>query len=388
MAYYQKQNRGNFKKTGRGLGSSLLMKGGSPLAEVQFPIDGKTKLRSYEGLLNKKDGTYAAANSEKAKEMLAEAKRTGNYSILEGLTNTNKVGFKADYDAENNNHRTVASIAPNVANALYGRPEFNNLERETGEYNTRNRSVKKEGQAATDLSEMLQSYNYDNVAKEDMAPLIDSEGNVIKENYLIPYADGVSTTSNGEDIFTTARFGTGKDTINNSRASSRINRSADGTYLSPHTAPTYSDSNEMTRLTQQNLNFNRNYNLGRSGAFTLSDFNERLEEDPNAFYATYSGEGGNLNSRMRNPGNIATQPNIRDNYANLDFEGLQQRGGYRDTYGEYNKGNREQRFTNKLINAELRKNPKFNWQRRPNNLHNKAYESQRFNPFNVDPRTR
>ena len=386
MAYYQKQNRGNFKKTGRGLGSGLLMKGGSPLAEVQFPIDGNTKLRSYEGVLNKKDGTYAAANSEEAKAMLAEAKRTGNFSILEGITNTNKVGFKADYTDEKN--KPVASIAPNVANALYGRSEFDGRDVETGEYNAKNRSVKKEGQAATDLSEMLQSYNFRNAAEEDRAPLVNAQGEVIRENYLIPYADGINTTSNGEDIFTTARFDTGKDTINNSRASARFMRSADGTYRTPSTAQNFVDSNEMTRLTQQNLNFNRNYNLGNSGAFTLSDFNEKLEENPRAFYDTYkAGGGGNLNSRMRNTGNIASQPNIRDNYANLDFEGLQQRGGYRDTYGEYTPENREQRFTNKLINAELRKNKKFNSQRRPNLLHSKMYEAQRFNPFGVDLRT-
>ena len=386
MAYYQKQNRGNFKKTGRGLGSGLLMKGGSPLAEVQFPIDGNTKLRSYEGVLNKKDGTYAAANSEEAKAMLAEAKRTGNFSILEGVTNTNKVGFKADYDDEKK--RPVASIAPNVANALYGRSEFDGRDVETGEFIVNDRMQEIGGQAATDLSEMLQSYNYGNVAKEDRAPLVNAQGEVIRENYLIPYADGISTTSNGEDIFTTARFDTGKDTINNSRASAMVRSRADGLRLAPSTAPNVGASNEMTRLTQQNLNFNRNYNLGRSGAFTLSDFNEKLEENPNAFYDTYKAGGGrNLDSRMRNPGNIASQLNIRDNYAHLDFQGLQQRGRYRDNYGKYTPENREQRFTNKLIKAELRKNPKFNYQRRPLLVHDKMYEGQRFNPFNVDLRT-
>ena len=330
MAYVQKQNRFNLPKTGRGLGSGLLMKGGSPLAEVQFPIGPKTKLRSYEGLLNKQTGEYAAAGSEKANQMYAEAKRTGDYSILEGLTNTNKVGLQPDIDKFN---QPNFSVSPQVRNAISGLSENAGREPETGVFNPgTNRQNERAGQFSNDLAEMIMGYNVMNTPRDNRMDMgYDRNGNPVApgRNLNIPFDQGIATTRNGEDIFTTARAGVGMDEapglgLRTGRASTRRDEDGVKGLVASTNARPY--SNEATRLIQQNMNFNDR--LNQTGAFTLSDFRNELEENPTAFYDTPSGGGYGIYERgTRRPGNRASLPNIRDNYMNYDITGMQQRPG-------------------------------------------------------------
>ena len=341
MAYVQKQNRFNLPKTGRGLGSGLLMKGGSPLAEVQFPIGPKTKLRSYEGLLNKQTGEYAAAGSEEANKMYAEAKRTGDYSILEGLTNTNKLGLQPDINKFN---QPNFSVSPQVRNAISGLRENYGQDVETGVFNPgTDRQNEKAGQFSNDLAEMIMGYNVMNTPdddKMDRGYLESGEPIAPGRNVNIPFDQGIATTRNGEDIFTTARAGVGKDEAPGAGlrigvAGTRRGKDGNKGLVSRTSASPY--SNEATRLIEQNINFNNR--LNRTGAFTLSDFRNELEENPTAFYDTpSSGRIGIYERGTRNPGNRASLPNIRDNYMNYDITGKQQRVGPK-TYGSITPGN-------------------------------------------------
>jgi len=330
MAYVQKQNRFNLPKTGRGLGSGLLMKGGSPLAEVQFPIGPKTKLRSYEGLLNKKTGSYAAAGSEEAKRMYAEAKRTGDYSVLEGLTNTNKLGLQSNFDDIN---QPNFSVSPQVRNAISGLKEDYGLERETGVFNPGTpRQNERAGQFSNDLAEMIMGYNVGNTPKNNrISSGYNKAGNPIAPNMpnsSIPFDQGIATTSNGEDIFTTARAGVGMDEFGDAYQRRGVfgkRRDKDGNQSLISRSTGNELTNDVTRLIQQNLNFNKR--LNNTGAFTLSEFRDELQENPQAFYATPRNENsyGIYERGTRNPGNRASLPNTRDNYMNYDVTGAQQR---------------------------------------------------------------
>jgi len=342
MAYVQKQNRFNLPKTGRGLGSGLLMKSGSPLAEVQFPIGPKTKLKSYEGLLNKKDGSYAAAGSEEAKQMYAEAKRTGDYSILEGVTNTNKLGLQSNFD---NINRPNFSVSPQVRNAISGLSENTGLDRETGVFNPGTlRQNERAGQFSNDLAEMIMGYNVGNTPKNNRISYgYNRDGNPIAPNVpnsSIPFDQGIATTNNGEDIFTTARAGVGRDEFGDAYQKRGVfgkRRDKDGNQSLISRSTGNELTNDVTRLIQQNLNFNRR--LNNTGAFTLSEFRDELQENPNAFYATPRNENsfGISERGTRNPGNRASLPNIRDNYMNYDVVGEQQR--LSSTGADYNNRN-------------------------------------------------
>jgi len=377
MAYIQNKNRGNFKKTGKGISSGLLMGSGSPLNK-DFPVTKKTKLKSYEGLLNKKDGTYAAAGSEEAEAMMAEAKRTGNYSLLEGLTNTNKLGLQSKIDEKTG--LPQFSVSPQVSNSLYGLPETEGMDVDTGEFVMTDPEVQqmKQGQFAADAAEMVQGYNYYSSDKADRGTF--QNRGVDTNLQTIPADQGYATqTSSGEDIFTTGRAGIGKDLISNARALPRLSSDENGN-KSLVSVPR-NKQEDLTRLTDQNLNFNRSYNLGATGAFTLNDFRGRLEENPKAFYAD---DNTSLAARLRNTGNRADQPNTRDSYASLDFRGDQQRG--RRT-GYTSSSDKNQQFTNMLIKDAERKNPKFSYERKPSMVQNKYYEKNRYNPFGEPIRT-
>lgn len=339
MAYVQKQNRFNLPKTGRGLGSGLLMKGGSPLAKVQFPIGPKTKLRSYEGLLNKKTGAFAEAGTKEAEQMYAEAKRTGDYSILEGLTDTSKLGLKANL---NNINRPNFSVSPQVRNAISGRDEFEGQEPETGVFNPGTpRQNERAGQFSNDLAEMIMGYNVQNTPENNrMNYGYDRDGNQIAPNVgnvSIPFDQGIATTSNGEAIYTTARPGVGLDENFNIGGNFAKRRGKDGNTSLVSRSIIGNQGNDVTRLLQQNNNFNRR--LNSTGAFTLSDFRDELQENPNAFYATPTEENsyGIYERGQRNPGNRASQLNIRDNYMNYDTTGRQQR--LSSTGSDYNNRN-------------------------------------------------
>ena len=329
MAYNQKPSMFSFKKA----------TSSSPLKKQQFPIGPKTKLRSYEGLLNKKTGAFAGAGTKEAEQMYAEAKRTGDYSILEGLVNTNKLGLKANLDDIN---RPNFSVSPQVRNAISGRRENYNQDVETGAFNPGTpRQNERAGQFSNDLAEMIMGYNVQNTSENNrMNYGYDRDGNQIApnvDNVTIPFDQGIATTNNGEDIYTTARPGVGRDENFNTGGTFAKRRDKDGnTSLISRANQGGAD---VTRLLQQNNNFNRR--LNSTGAFTLSDFRDELQNNPNAFYATPAEENsyGIYERGQRNPGNRASLPNIRDNYMNYDTTGEQQRpleswpttGGY---YGQ------------------------------------------------------
>ena len=329
MAYNQKPSMFSFKKA----------TSSSPLKKQQFPIGPKTKLRSYEGLLNKKTGAFAGAGTKEAEQMYAEAKRTGDYSILEGLVNTNKLGLKANLDDIN---RPNFSVSPQVRNAISGRRENYNQDVETGAFNPGTpRQNERAGQFSNDLAEMIMGYNVQNTSENNrMNYGYDRDGNQIApnvDNVTIPFDQGIATTNNGEDIYTTARPGVGRDENFNTGGTFAKRRDKDGnTSLISRANQGGAD---VTRLLQQNNNFNRR--LNSTGAFTLSDFRDELQNNPNAFYATPAEENsyGIYDRGQRNPGNRASLPNIRDNYMNYDTTGEQQRpleswpttGGY---YGQ------------------------------------------------------
>jgi hypothetical protein len=331
MAYNQKPSMFSFKKA----------TSSSPLKKQQFPIGPKTKLRSYEGLLNKKTGAFAGAGTKEAEQMYAEAKRTGDYSILEGLVDTSKLGLKSNLD---NINRPNFSVSPQVRNAISGRGENYGQDVETGAFNPGTpRQNEKAGQFSNDLAEMIMGYNVQNTPENNrMNYGYDKNGNQIApnvDNVSIPFDQGIATTSNGEAIYTTARPGVGLDENFNTGGNFVKRRDKDGNTSLASRSIRGNQGNDVTRLLQQNNNFNRR--LNSTGAFTLSDFRDELQNNPNAFYATPAEENsyGIYDRGQRNPGNRASLPNIRDNYMNYDTTGEQQRplkswpttGGY---YGQ------------------------------------------------------
>ena len=318
MAYKQKPSMFSFKKA----------TSSSPLKKQQFPIGPKTKLRSYEGLLNKKTGAFAGAGTKEAEQMYAEAKRTGDYSILEGLVDTSKLGLKANLD---NINRPNFSVSPQVRNAISGRGENYGLKDvETGAFNPgTSRQNERAGQFSNDLAEMIMGYNVQNTPENNrMNYGYDRDGNQIAPNVgnvSIPFDQGIATTSNGEAIYTTARPGVGLDENFNTGGNFVKRRDKDGNTSLASRSIKGNQGNDVTRLLQQNNNFNRR--LNSTGAFTLSDFRDELQNNPNAFYATPAEENsyGIYERGQRNPGNRASLPNIRDNYMNYDTKGEQQR---------------------------------------------------------------
>ena len=318
MAYNQKPSMFSFKKA----------TSSSPLKKQQFPIGPKTKLRSYEGLLNKKTGAFAGAGTKEAEQMYAEAKRTGDYSILEGLVDTSKLGLKANLD---NINRPNFSVSPQVRNAISGRGENYGLKDvETGAFNPgTSRQNERAGQFSNDLAEMIMGYNVQNTPENNrMNYGYDRDGNQIAPNVgnvSIPFDQGIATTSNGEAIYTTARPGVGLDENFNTGGNFVKRRDKDGNTSLASRSIKGNQGNDVTRLLQQNNNFNRR--LNSTGAFTLSDFRDELQNNPNAFYATPAEENsyGIYERGQRNPGNRASLPNIRDNYMNYDTKGEQQR---------------------------------------------------------------
>ena len=318
MAYNQKPSMFSFKKA----------TSSSPLKKQQFPIGPKTKLRSYEGLLNKKTGAFAGAGTKEAEQMYAEAKRTGDYSILEGLVDTSKLGLKANLD---NINRPNFSVSPQVRNAISGRGENYGLKDvETGAFNPgTSRQNERAGQFSNDLAEMIMGYNVQNTPENNrMNYGYDRDGNQIAPNVgnvSIPFDQGIATTSNGEAIYTTARPGVGLDENFNTGGNFVKRRDKDGNTSLASRSIRGNQGNDVTRLLQQNNNFNRR--LNSTGAFTLSDFRDELQNNPNAFYATPAEENsyGIYERGQRNPGNRASLPNIRDNYMNYDTKGEQQR---------------------------------------------------------------
>ena len=318
MAYNQKPSMFSFKKA----------TSSSPLKKQQFPIGPKTKLRSYEGLLNKKTGAFAGAGTKEAEQMYAEAKRTGDYSILEGLVDTSKLGLKANLD---NINRPNFSVSPQVRNAISGRGENYGLKDvETGAFNPgTSRQNERAGQFSNDLAEMIMGYNVQNTPENNrMNYGYDRDGNQIAPNVgnvSIPFDQGIATTSNGEAIYTTARPGVGLDENFNTGGNFVKRRDKDGNTSLASRSIKGDQGNDVTRLLQQNNNFNRR--LNSTGAFTLSDFRDELQNNPNAFYATPAEENsyGIYERGQRNPGNRASLPNIRDNYMNYDTKGEQQR---------------------------------------------------------------
>ena len=317
MAYNQKPSMFSFKKA----------TSSSPLKKQQFPIGPKTKLRSYEGLLNKKTGAFAGAGTKEAEQMYAEAKRTGDYSILEGLVDTSKLGLKSNLD---NINRPNFSVSPQVRNAISGRGENYGQDVETGAFNPGTpRQNEKAGQFSNDLAEMIMGYNVQNTPENNrMNYGYDKNGNQIApnvDNVSIPFDQGIATTSNGEAIYTTARPGVGLDENFNTGGNFVKRRDKDGNTSLASRSIRGNQGNDVTRLLQQNNNFNRR--LNSTGAFTLSDFRDELQNNPNAFYATPAEENsyGIYERGQRNPGNRASLPNIRDNYMNYDTTGSQQR---------------------------------------------------------------
>tara|TARA_R110001632_G_scaffold32445_1_gene83937 strand:- start:1427 stop:2458 length:1032 start_codon:yes stop_codon:yes gene_type:complete len=306
--YKPTPGRSALPKTGRGIPSALPM---SPLNK-DFPVKPGMKLASYETLFNKADGTQLS--KEEATAVLSQKPGT-DLSMYEGATNMSQLlGRNNDgsyspqssqeaFVGEANVNRRVATNAgkeqnPNTAGFKGQFPRVSSGEVPATATSYTNRGGKT-GETRTDktvkeLQGMATNYN----VRSGMF------GNNINGNYgpELDYQQSQITTNNGNDIFTTGRIGFQRDYVGNPTDSYSEERgSTKRSNYRPRTS----------NITQQNLNF--------PTAFTASDIENTVTENPNSLYRQTGSrptQGG-----VQAIGGVPVPANRADSYQHLDFAG-------------------------------------------------------------------